>query len=130
MGTTLVGSCTPLLVQQAEIRITWSAECRLLNTAQFAVAPIQIRRLPSHRGRSARSNLLVSFESRVAANSDIMLSHVSKSETCGHLCLWLKIEMQATRPRRRGIMRLSDLIAILCGTGFPATWHRCKQPAM
>jgi hypothetical protein len=38
--TTLVGSFTPLLLQQTDIRFTRSTECRLLNTAQFMVAPI------------------------------------------------------------------------------------------
>ena len=33
VGTTLAGSCMPLLLQQAEINLTWSAECRLVNIA-------------------------------------------------------------------------------------------------
>ena len=31
VGTILVGSCTPLLLQKAEIKVTRSAECRLVN---------------------------------------------------------------------------------------------------
>jgi len=33
VGTTFLGSCTPLLLQQAKTKLTWSDECRLLNIA-------------------------------------------------------------------------------------------------
>jgi hypothetical protein len=36
VGMTLVGSCTPLLLQQAEINFTWPAECRLVKIAHIA----------------------------------------------------------------------------------------------
>ena len=37
----MAGSCTPLLLQQADINFTWSAACKLVNIAQLVVAPIQ-----------------------------------------------------------------------------------------